>query len=229
MADTTYFKAPKFAESSDDKFVQNAEALDRLDASLAQASPYAPDNVQNLNANGVLTGLTFGYLAGELRAGNSIVTTARGTVALTGSATNYVELDPAGTVSVNTSGFTPGRIPLHEVVCNATDMTTITDRRAWLSTPVNTRLVKDVAGAVDVTLSAAEARHDILACSGTLTGDIALVVPATVKLWVVHNDTGGAYSLTVKTSGGSGVAVPQGTRQLLYCDGTDVVAAAPSV
>lgn len=229
MADTVNFGAPKWAESSDDKFSLNAEALDTFDAALGEGSPYAPDNVQNLDANGVLSGLVFGHLAGELRTGASVVTTARGTVALPNDATSYVEVDIEGTVSSNTIGFTPGRIPLFIVVTDAADMTSVTDRRAWLSLPVHLRLAKNVTGAVDVTLSAAEALHDILEFSGALEANIAAIVPNRVKQWTVFNNTSGAYTLTVKTSLGTGVAVPQGQHQLVYCDGTNVVAAAPAV
>ena len=39
----------------------------------------------------------------------------------------------------------------------------------------------------------------------------------------------GAYTLTVKPAAGSGVAVAQGQKAILYCDGTNVVAATASV
>lgn len=79
------------------------------------------------------TGLTWGYLAGNLRVGAIIYTLAAGTVTLAASATNYVELDPATqTVSVNQVGYTTGRIPLRELVTDTTTVTTDTDRRAWV-------------------------------------------------------------------------------------------------
>lgn len=134
---TTYtanFNAPKFEEGSADKFVSNAEALDLLDAALAAISQFAPDNVVNLDANGTLNGLTFGYLAGRVRdAATSVVTdVARGTLALTDDATNYVEVDDTGTVSANTTGFTAGDVPLYIVTTVGGHMTAIDDRRAWV-------------------------------------------------------------------------------------------------
>lgn len=78
--------------------------------------------------------------------------------------------------------------------------------------------------AADVTLSDDEARNAILNISGTLTGNRALIVPARTKIYAVYNGTAGAFTLTVKTSGGTGIAVTQGSRVILYCDGTNVVA-----
>ena len=78
------------------------------------------------------TGLTFGYKAGKFRNDNAIVSVAAGTVTLTGSATNYVEVDSAGVVSVNTTGFTSGQIPLFEVVTTTGSISSVTDKRSWL-------------------------------------------------------------------------------------------------
>lgn len=73
-------------------------------------------------------------------------------------------------------------------------------------------LVKSVAGASDVTLSEAEARNAVLIFTGALTGNISVIVPAEDKTWLVQNSTTGAFSLTVKKSGGTGVAVTQGDK-----------------
>src|SRR5947207_2184256 len=49
-------------------------------------------------------GLTFGYKAGRFYNGSAIVEVAAGTVVLSATATNYVEVSPAGVVSKNTVG-----------------------------------------------------------------------------------------------------------------------------
>lgn len=95
-------------------------------------------------------------------------------------------------------------------------------------TPVNfavTLLNKNVAGGVDVILSSAEAQNIIQQYNGALTANINVIVPATVQLYYVYNNTSGPYTLTVKTASGSGVVVTQGQRSILYCDGTNVVSA----
>ena len=75
------------------------------------------------------------------------------------------------------------------------------------------------------TLSGAELNRIAYQFSGTLTANMVIIVPATVQQYWVDNSTSGAYTLTVKTLAGTGVAVVQGSRQILYCDGTDVLAA----
>jgi hypothetical protein len=87
------------------------------------------------------------------------------------------------------------------------------------------RQTKSVTTA-DVTLTTTEARNKILEFSGALTGNRAVIVPTATRTYLVYNGCTGAFTLTVKTSGGTGVVVNQGDRVWLYCDGTNVVAAA---
>ncbi len=68
-----------------------------------------------------------------------------------------------------------------------------------------------------------EARNMILNIAGTLTAARNAVVPTVSKFYVVKNATVGGYAVTVKTSGGTGISVPNGKTMLLYCDGTNVV------
>jgi hypothetical protein len=91
-----------------------------------------------------------------------------------------------------------------------------------------TRLTLSVAGSADVTLSASQAAFDVQEYTGVLTGDIDVIVPTAVARWYVYNNTSGAFTLTVKTAAGTGITVTQGTRQILYCDGTNVVKAVDS-
>lgn len=70
----------------------------------------------------------------------------------------------------------------------------------------------DVAGNADVTLSDTQAQYAALVFSGTLTGNISVIVPAENKGWDIQNATSGPYTLTVKKSGGTGVAVTQGKK-----------------
>ncbi|MGI8426331.1 MAG: DUF2793 domain-containing protein [Actinomycetota bacterium] len=97
------------------------------------------------------------------------------------------------------------------------------DGMSWVVYPIVGRLSKSVAGGSDVTLSAEEARNQILELTGALTANIDVIVPAAPWKWIVYNNTTGAFTLTVKTASGTGVAVTQGKRALLYADGTNVV------
>ena len=76
------------------------------------------------------------------------------------------------------------------------------------------------------TLSTAEQNRISYKFTGTLSGNIEVIVPPTVQQYWVDNSTSGAFSMTVKTAAGSGYAVPQNSRAILYCDGTNVVNAA---
>ena len=90
-------------------------------------------------------------------------------------------------------------------------------------------LTKSVAGGADITLSAAEAANEILNFTGTLTANINVIVPAAARTWTVRNATSGAYSLTLKTPSGTGIAVTQGTITQACCDATNVVAGMSSI
>lgn len=59
--------------------------------------------------------------------------------------------------------------------------------------------------------------------SGALTGNRALILPTKNRLFVVWNTCTGLFNLTVKTAAGTGVIVPQGSKALLICDGTNIV------
>lgn len=91
-----------------------------------------------------------------------------------------------------------------------------------------TLLNKSVAGAVDVTLTSGEAAYNILNFTGAITASINVIVPTSVRQWYFYNNTSGAFTLTVKTAAGTGVAITQATRTILYCDGTNVVSAVNS-
>ncbi len=85
------------------------------------------------------------------------------------------------------------------------------------------RLSKSAAGGVDVTLTAAEAANQFIELTGTITANINVIVPAAARLFFIYNGTSGAFTVTVKTAAGTGVAVTQGGRTLLECDATNVV------
>ena len=68
-----------------------------------------------------------------------------------------------------------------------------------------------------------ESRAAILSLTDTgtaLTGAGTVICPAASKIYIVENGTG--QSITVKTSSGTGVAVPDGTNMVVFCDGTNV-------
>lgn len=165
------------------------------------------------------TGLTLVLYGGRFKS----TTLADQTVTLAASSTTYVEADAVtGTVSINTTGWSAGTIRLGIAVTSATGLTSYTAERD-LFTPRNPRISKSVAGAVDVTLTDAEAGVDILELTGAITANINVISPHKVKQWTVFNNTTGAFTVTIKLATGTGIVIGTGKRAIVYGDGTNVV------
>jgi hypothetical protein len=90
-----------------------------------------------------------------------------------------------------------------------------------------TQLALSISGGT-LTLSASQASNLIQEYAGNLTSNQIIIVPPTVQLYTITNNTTGSFTLTVKTSvvGGASVTVSQGTSLLIICDGTNVYNAA---
>lgn len=90
-----------------------------------------------------------------------------------------------------------------------------------------TELALTVTGGT-TTLTSAQAANTIQIYTGTLTSNQILIVPQTVQLYTITNNTTGSYTFTVKTSasGGATVTIAQSTSLVLICDGTNVYNAA---
>jgi hypothetical protein len=71
--------------------------------------------------------------------------------------------------------------------------------------------------------TADEARKMFLNITGTLTADRNVVCPTASKLYFITNSTTGGFSVTLKTTAGTGILVPNGRSVVLYCNATDVV------
>ena len=87
------------------------------------------------------------------------------------------------------------------------------------------------SNAADYTLttasgSADEARAMFLNVGGALTAARNVVCPTKSKLYYIRNATTGGFAITLKTTAGTGISVPNGAYLALYCDGTNVVDAA---
>ena len=90
-----------------------------------------------------------------------------------------------------------------------------------------------VAGSANVTLTSNnsttntddsttddQVHNAVLEFTGALTGNINVFTDAVETKYTVFNNTSGAYSLTFAPTGGSGVALKQGAKTLVYTDGT---------
>lgn len=62
----------------------------------------------------------------------------------------------------------------------------------------------------------------MLRFTGVLTAPCIVTAPSRARVYILDNQTTGAFDVTFKTSSGAGVTLPQGTRALYYSDSTEV-------
>lgn len=162
--------------------------------------------------NGADPSLTINVNAGQfiVKDNTTAYFTGAAAAAVTPSATNYVELNPnTNAISINTSAFTSGNLPLAVVTTSGTDITAIADRRAWLSQ--NDGLVDKVR-----TWSTAQTFGGAVTFNGVTTvaaGMGTLYVPTPTDPGMAVN------KLYVDGSGTSGEAITAG--QPIYVKASD--------
>lgn len=105
---------------------------------------------------------------------------------------------------------------------------------ATTNTNLGTLIVDAITGLTSVTTAtspytltaingaADQSRAAALQLDTSTGANYVVIVPTVTKLYVVDN-INATYSVTVRTSGGSGVVVPPARSVLLRCDGTNVV------
>jgi microcystin-dependent protein len=76
-------------------------------------------------------------------------------------------------------------------------------------------------GALD--LSADPLAYGVHKFTGTLSSDLTVTIPNTVRKVRIWNATAGAFYMLVKTSAGTAVCIPQGTFKDIVCDGANGV------
>ena len=136
--------------------------------------------------------------------GGNITVTPGGTATIDGLAT--LAYQPEESSIIVTDGVNFYTIGLGQPATFAFDYTSIS-----------------IAGTGNYTLAGSELNRIAYNFTGLLTGNRAVIVPNTVQQYWVTNSTTGSYTLTVKTSGGTGITISAGQRGIFYCDGSDVV------
>jgi hypothetical protein len=77
-----------------------------------------------------------------------------------------------------------------------------------------------------------DGKNQVLKLTGTITTNVDVIVPDSVeKTYVVENATSGAFTVTVKTTSGSGVTwgTTDKGKKLIYSDGTDILEGISSI
>lgn len=70
--------------------------------------------------------------------------------------------------------------------------------------------------------AADQAREMFLSLTGSQSAGRNVICPSASKLYFATNGTTGGFATTLKTAGGTGIAIPAGRIMALYCDGTNV-------
>lgn len=139
-----------------------------------------------------------------------------------------VKNNGTGTFTISTTGaelvdgasakvFNPGESAF--IVCTGTAYITVGYGNS--ASFAFTALVKSVAPGGTTTLNSNEASNNIQTFTGALTSNATVIYPPVVNLYVVNNQTSGAFSLTLSTGLGATTTVTQGTRSTVICDGTN--------
>jgi hypothetical protein len=70
-----------------------------------------------------------------------------------------------------------------------------------------------------------EARNAVLVVSGSNSAVRDVIPPVVKKVYIVANNTGGGFAIRVIGATGTGVSIPSGATQVVYCDGLNFIAA----
>lgn len=212
----------------------------------AQASALAGFGIKatgaTLSTNTPITSFNSSFTLGLADRGSTYVWTgALGTVSLPAAAgvangwyvnirnggTGDLTIDPSGGETIN------GASTLTLAIDDS--CTVITDGISWYTVGFGQNAVFafdytsiDLTGQTSpYTLSGSELNRIAYRFVGTLVANMEIVVPNTTQQYWVSNQTTGTFNFSVRTTTQvTGVPIVQGSRAILYSDGTDVVDAA---
>lgn len=139
-----------------------------------------------------------------------------GTGALTVAATGGQQINGSSSIVMQ-----PGDSAI--IVCGGSAFYTV---GLGKSTQFNfTQLTKAVMSG-SYTLTAVEASNVIQKYTGTLSGNVTIVVPQTVQVYYIVNDTVGGvsnYTVTITTGVGNSATITAGNQAILICDSVNLL------
>jgi ribosomal protein S5 len=175
---------------------------------------------------------TTGRASSTIFTGGSVACTLPSAVTAGANFYTYVKNGGTGTITITpvggqlidnvaTIGLNPQESCL--VLSSGTDWHTIGLGRSTIYQ--FTKLVKDLTGIATYTLTSSDASNKLIQFTGAPSGATIVTVPAVVAIYYVEVSTSNAFTVTMKTAAGTGVALAQSVRSILYCDGVNVVSA----
>ena len=72
------------------------------------------------------------------------------------------------------------------------------------------------------TLTASEASNVIQKYTGALTGNVTIIIPSTVQVYYILNETTNAFTVTISTGAGATAVLTTGTQATLVCDSVNL-------
>lgn len=169
------------------------------------------------------SGLTLGYHGGKISVNGVVTVVSDGTLTLSASETNYVEVNPiTGAISKNPTAYTPGYWRIGRAVTGAATITTWYDDR-FLNFAQQTRmLTKAFPTDANYTALAAEVDVDVInITAGVVTATRDFIVPiAFPKMWAVINNA--AQSVRIIGPTGTGITIATAKTAIVIADGTNV-------
>jgi hypothetical protein len=90
-------------------------------------------------------------------------------------------------------------------------------------------VVVNVAGSTNYVLSGNELNRIAYQFIGAVGSNIKIIVPNTIQQYWVYNNTTGSFTVSIATAGQvTPLEIVNGSRTIVYCDGTNVVPAVTS-
>ena len=190
---------------------------------------------QTLNQSQPVTTFSSNYIALTTdRASTYVWTGGAGTLTLTLAATlgdnwfMFLRNSGTGALTVACSGANTinasASIALQPadsciIVCSGTTFYTVGLGRATQF--AFTQLSKAVSTGT-YTLTASEASNVIQKYTGALIANVTIVIPSTVQVYYILNETTGAYTVTITTGAGATAILTTGTQATLVCDSVNL-------
>ena len=169
------------------------------------------------------TGLNVVVQSGRVRNGVLIIQTNSVPLTLVNNSTNYIEIDNLGTVTFNTSEFTSGKVPLATVTTASGNVTSITDKRAWISVSDSfPKLTDNIAYYVDPVGSDITGDGSSGLPFATISHALSLIPKNLNSYNAIITVNAGAYTQDAILVGGFFDSSDQGTGQL-YIQGTGTI------